>query len=113
MDLSDKPPEQPRSMLKDARTTLARPPGHPRAVEQARGDDPTGLRWTRDAVDAALAPFVALSEAVPGNRRKAHVPGGGGRRSGELWVDAYSGIKANGLNYVLNCFIEKKGDDPI
>lgn len=92
---------------------LDRPSSAPRAVEQARGDDPTGLPWTRDAVDAALAPFVALSKAVPGNRRKAHVPGGGGRRSGELWLDAYSGIKANGLNYVLNCFIEKKGDDPV
>ena len=73
MDLSDKTPEQPRSTLENARTMLDRPPSAPRAVEQARGDDPTGLPWTRDAVDAALAPFVALSKAVPGNRRKAHV----------------------------------------
>lgn len=126
MDRSDKTPEQPRAEQTNGQAAHGRGAGHLRAAEQpqdcaaglaspgkACGDDHSGIRWTRDAVDRALAPFVALSKAVPGNRRKAHVPGGGGRRSGELWVDAYSGIKANGLNYVLNCFIEKKGDDPI
>ncbi len=30
-----------------------------------------------------------------------------------MWVDTYSAIKAGGLNYIIVCYIEKPGDEPI
>jgi hypothetical protein len=126
MDLSDKTPEQLRTMLANAQAALGRSPGHPRAAEQARtcaaelarrgkarGGDLASIRWNPDAVDEALAPFVALSKAVPGNERTPHTRAGGAKIRGEVWIDTYSAIKANGVNRLLVCFVEKPGDDPI
>lgn len=126
MDLTDKTPEQPRTMLANAQAALARNPGHPRAAEQARacaaelarrgkarGGDLASIRWNPDAVDEALAPFVALSRSVPGNERTPHTRAGGAKVRGEVWIDTYSAIKANGVNRLIVCFVEKPGDDPI
>ena len=73
---------------------------------------PDKIRWNPVAVDEALAPFVALSKAVPGNKRTAHTRNGGAKRRGEVWIDTYTAIKANGVNRVFVCFVEKRGDEP-
>ncbi len=70
------------------------------------------IRWNPIAVDEALAPFVALSKAVPGNERTAHTRNGGAKRRGEVWIDTYTAIKANGVNRVFVCYVEERGDEP-
>ena len=71
------------------------------------------IRWDPDAVDEALAPFVALSKAVPGNQRTAHTRNGGAKRRGEKWIATYTTIKANGVNHMFVCYVEKRGDEPV
>src|SRR5687768_13332524 len=115
MDLSDnKTPEQLRTMLENAQAALARNPDRPRAAEQARvcAAELASIRWNPDAVDEALAPFVALSRSVPGNERTPHTRAGGAKVRGEVWIDTYTAIKANGVNRLIVCFVEKPRDDP-
>lgn len=71
------------------------------------------LRWDPDAVDYALAPFAALSKAVPGNQRTAHTRNGGAKRRGEKWIATYTAIKANGVNRMFVCYVEKRGGEPV
>lgn len=126
MELVEKTPEQLRTMLANARAMLDRNPGHPEAAAharacaaelarqgKARGGDLASIRWNPDAVDEALAPFVALSKTVPGNERTPHTRAGGARQRGEVWIDTYTAIKANGVNRLVACFVEKPGDEPV
>jgi hypothetical protein len=126
MDLSGKAPEQLRTMLANAQAVLDRSPGHRRAAEQARmcavelarrgkarGSDLASVRWNPDAVDEALAPFLALSRSVPGNERTPHTRAGGAKVRGEVWIDTYTAIKAEGVNRVFVCFVERPGDEPV
>lgn len=76
-------------------------------------DQSDEIRWDADAVDDALAPFVVLSKAVPGNRRTAHTRAGGAKRRKEKWIATYTAIKANGVNRMFVCYVEKRGDDPV
>ncbi len=67
-------------LIANAQKVLERQPGNKQAADQVqacaaelasrgrgRAEDVAHLRWTADAVDDALKPFIEIARAVPGN----------------------------------------------
>lgn len=68
---------------------------------------------TRDEhrAESALAPFIAVSKSVQGNRRTAFTAAGGLKLQGRVAVDVYTAIKCAEVNVILVAFAqEKRGD---
>jgi hypothetical protein len=73
--------------------------------------------WTAADVEDLLAPFIELTKTVHDNARlrrrgKGFTNAGGKRIKGEMWIDAYTAIKARAIDAELVAYAAKKGDVP-
>ncbi|MBR0651606.1 hypothetical protein GXW78_18190 [Roseomonas terrae] len=72
-------------------------------------------QWTSGEVEDVMQPFIALSKSVPGNQRlplRGFTSAGGAKRTGEMFIDAYTGVTTDRVNFVLVAYAKKRGDVP-